>query len=108
MRKWIPISPRIRCVTPPPVRTQHVVVGRAAADEGDPPVALHLADARERAAAGIARDLREGLALRIVGEDLADAGIRSVAGEVRRALECQQAAVVAERGIAALPESGGQ
>src|SRR5262249_19439108 len=61
-----------------------------------------------RPAVGICGDLCECLALLIVVEDLADAGVRSVAGEVRRALECQQAAVVAERGIAALPESGGE
>src|SRR5262249_56800479 len=85
----------------PLTATKHEIVRPPAAQEADPPVLLDLERRRQGAPeriAGVGGDAREGLALRVVGVDLGDAGVGEGLGEIRRALEGQDAAVVAHGG----------
>src|SRR5262249_2702822 len=74
-----------------------------------PVVLLAFERRRQGAAERIARvggDARVGLRLRVVGVDLRDAGVgQAIRGEICRALERHDAAVVAHRGIRARTEA---
>ena len=64
------------------VPAQHEVLGLAAADEGDAPVAADLGGRRACAAAGVGRELRERLRARVVREDLWDPEVQTRARQV--------------------------